>query len=128
MMMTSGAVVLKRSEGISVFQAPNNNTLHRIYAVALGVVLQHHRIILLDYAGSHILKHLVGSIDTAGIVAVHIPVKILKAPVFQFLGQKGHNPLTVFFADPVGAAAGETEHGDCFSGEIFQNLLHPNNT
>ena len=95
-------------KGIAIGQTPLDDFFHRIDAIALDVVHQHAGSLPISDAADDILIHLVRISGTAGIVAVHVPVKILEAQIRHRSNQLLHVALIV--AEPVGTAAGEAEH------------------
>ena len=81
-----GAAGIQGQEGIAILQAPDDNPFYSIDAVAFHIVLQYNCNLLLAYAVNHIAVHPRSCLGAAGIIAVHIPIKIPETQLCQALG------------------------------------------
>ena len=86
-------------------------------------MLQHYGHTLLQNASQNIAHHGLSPQGTTGIVAVHIPVKVLEAGIQNSFGKGGHDAL-VKAAYQIGAAPGEPHQGGFHTGDVIDFLLH----
>ena len=85
--MEPRTVFTQREEGVPVVQSPADDPFHSLHAVGVDIMLQYHGHPVSKDTGDDVFAHLVGGFRASGIVAVHIPVKILEPRVLNRLGQ-----------------------------------------